>query len=230
MKELLEEFQQKFATVVKEAERLCFMTRDKQLQQDACNHLVALCQEATSLKKGAISDQDENLANAILSYEEMISALRDELRMWIALKADNTDAAWNFLVDAQMHAHWAMQAHQVAAPLVGYVQKLRALEEVLFAPMAFFSVGMIIEYAECSICGQEYGECDHIKGIAYMGEICARHIKHAKRLEEVSIVSVPANKRCRIGHITDEQGVFRDVLTWRPVPPSSAEMVEGEIS
>ena len=75
---------------------------------------------------------------------------------------------------------------------------------------------MIVKDAECSICGKEYGECDHIKGRAYMGEQCYRIIKEADLLE-ASTVEKPANKLCRIISYTGNDGVKRDVLTWRVI-------------
>ena len=76
---------------------------------------------------------------------------------------------------------------------------------------------MIIAKSKCSICGHDYGECDHIVGKAYMGEMCVRIIEEVKELKEISLVTEPANKRARIISITDEDGISRDIMTWRPV-------------
>jgi len=210
-------FQLEFSETANELQKFCFITRAKELQLEACDKLEILKARAGQIKKETINDGDEDSANAMLSFEEMIVALISELKMWIALKGDDADAAWNHLVSAQYAARIAMQVHSVADHLDGYVDHLHILEHVLFPPQAFLSPGMIIERSKCSICGRDYEECDHVVGKAYMGEICVRIIEEVKELTEVSLVTEPANKRARIIRISDEDGILRDVMTWQPV-------------
>jgi hypothetical protein len=92
--------------------------------------------------------------------------------------------------------------------------------------MLFMSSGMIIEESHCSICGQEYGDCTHLTGKAYMGEICQRIIKKCTPLE-VSIVDHPADKRCYAEKIS-HKGKMRDVLTWREQPNSNCKNEHGK--
>ncbi|HVB23022.1 MAG TPA: hypothetical protein VNG51_13855 [Ktedonobacteraceae bacterium] len=218
MNEKVQKFQVEFSEAANEFQKFCFMTRAKELQLEACTALETLRSQASKIKQEVIHSQDEDAANAMLSFEEMIDALLNELRMWVALKEDAADAAWNYLVSAQYAARTAMQAHSVANHLNGYVNHLYMLEQVLFPPLGFLSPGVIIEQSKCSICGQEYGECEHIVGKAYMGEICLRIIEKIKEVKEFSLVSEPANKRARIVRLTDENGILRDVMTWRVVP------------
>jgi hypothetical protein len=210
-------FQIEFSETANELQKFCFLTRAKELQLDACDKLEILKAKASQIKKEAINSRYEDSANAMLSFEEMIVALISELKMWIALKDDNADAAWNHLVSAQYAARTAMQVHSVANHLDGYVNHLHVLEHVLFPPQGFLSPGMIIERSTCSICGRDYEECDHIVGEAYMGEVCVRIIEEVKELTEVSLVTEAANKRARIIRISDEEGILRDVMTWQPV-------------
>jgi hypothetical protein len=209
-------FQKRFSEIAVDCQKFCFMTKAKELQEEARDMLTKLYDEAHSLKLDIISQEDEDAANAMLSFEEIITALRDELNMWIALKEDNPGSAWDYLVNAQRNARNALQVHSVGDHLTGYIQHLDILEHVLFPPQKFMSVGIIVLEAECSICGEEYGECDHIKGKPYMGEQCVRIINHVAQLEDVSIVDNPANKHCRIISFSDGD-VMRDLLTWRVV-------------
>ncbi len=221
MNEKVITFQNKFAQIAGECQRFSYMTRAKEIQAEAKNTLSYLYDEAHNLKLKLIEEKDEDAANAILSFEQIIAALRDELDMWISLKDDDPGTAWNFLVSAGVSAHTALKVHPVGYHLTDYIKHLYVLEHTLFPPQVFFSVGIIVEEAKCSICGQEYGECDHIKGRAYMGEECVRNIKRA-RMVESSVVERPANKRCRIIAISDE-GVMRDFLTWRVVVEDGEE-------
>ena len=221
MDKKVEVFRNKLFKLSEEFTQFCFMSRAKEFQLQSCQQLEELKAEASSLKKEMVKVHDEDSANALLSFEEMILALTSELKMWVALKEDDPNSAWDLLTDAQTAARTAMQAHSVANHLEKYLQRLNQLENLLFPPQTFFSPGMTIRYSECSICGSEYGECNHVVGRAYMGEMCVRIIKDFE-LREVSLVEEPANKRARMLSISDG-GVKRDFLTWRVIPPESAE-------
>jgi hypothetical protein len=196
------------------------MTRAKELQIEAVNALEDFTAEAQKLKQEAIINRDEDTANAMLCYEQIITAISSELKMWIELKDDNSSEAWDHLVEAQFAIHTAMQAYAVAQNLDKHAERLSLLEKLLFPPQTFLSQGIIVNPAdcECSICGQIYGKCDHIKGRAYMGEMCTRIIKHVREVKEVSIVDSPGNKRCRVYRVGNI-----DIMTLREVPATSPE-------
>jgi hypothetical protein len=103
--------------------------------------------------------------------------------------------------------------------LNGYLQRLEVYEKLLFPQMMFSSVGGIVKKSECSICGTDYDECDHIKGNYYMGEMCCRIISEME-LEEVSMVENPANKGCRALTIQDNNGDVIDLMTLRKMDNS----------
>ena len=217
MGDIVAAFEREFWATVQGSMRLCYMTRAKELQEAAFVHLGALSDRTCSLKQQAIADKDEDAANALLALESVADAFASESKMWVALKDDDADAAWTYLVGAQSAAARAMRAHEVGQRLDDYTQRLDVLEQVLFPPQMFRSIGIRILRSSCSICGREYDSCDHIKGRAYMGQMCVRVIDKSELLE-VSVVTDPANKHCRAISITDESGVKRNVMTWRVEP------------
>src|SRR5712691_11090046 len=97
-------FQKRFAEAASDGQRFCFMSRAKELQVEARDKLNELYEEAHALKLDLISQKDEDAANAALSFEEIITALCNELNMWIALKEDDPGSAWDYLVNAQRDA------------------------------------------------------------------------------------------------------------------------------
>jgi len=214
-------FKRKFNKIVDECQRFCYMTRAKEFQLEALERLNSLKKESIALKEKVIAQKDEDSANAMLSFEEMTNALINELNMWIALKDDNPDLAWDYLVEAQGAARHAMQSHDVANHLDDYVERLHILEVLLFPPQHFLSPGMIVKQHVCSICGQDYDDCSHIKGKTYMGKMCVRVIKEAE-LKEVSFTPDPANKHSRIFEI-DDGGVKRDTMTWSIISDTSVK-------
>lgn len=219
MNKEIELFLKEFNEVIRECEKFCFMSRDKEFQQDAIKKLATLKHRATSLKKRMITLKDANSANCMLSLENLIDAIINELEMWIVSKENNPDKAWDLLINAQYAIRTSAQAHDIALELnaEGYANKLHLIEKLLFPLQMFFSPGFVIEGAECSICGKEYGECEHIVGKAYMGKMCNRNITKIKEIEEISIVEEPANKQARILRFTDDDGITRDFMTWRRI-------------
>ena len=216
MNKEIELFLNEFNEVIRECGKFCFMSRGKEFQQEAVKKLKTLKQRAISLKEQMIKVKDENSANTMLSVENLIDAMINELEMWIALKEDNPNKAWDFLINAQYAIRTAAQAHSIAleSNAEGYANKLHLIEKLLYPPQTFSSPSFIIEGTKCSICGKEYGTCDHVVGKAYMGEMCHRIVTKIKEVKEISIVEEPADKRARILQFTDN-GITRDFMTWR---------------
>lgn len=212
----LQELKAEFEETATQCQRFCFAARAREHQEEAIQQLESLRSKTTDLKAQMTITQEEDYANQLLSIEEMIKALTYELKMWVALKDDDPHSAWTNLVQAQSSARSAMQAHEIASHLGPCVEHLSILEKILFPSQMFFSVGVIIKRSTCSICGTEYGDCEHVAGRAYMGQICGRRIEEAE-FRETSIVPEPANKHCRILTISDENGT-RDLMTWRLIP------------
>ena len=198
------------------------MCRASEIQEEAFESLELLKQEATELKREAVKVLDEDSANAMLSIEEACIALSSEIRMYLALKKDEAARAWDHLIDAQRHMQCAITAHDIGDAYFEDYYKLYLLEQLLFPKQLFVSPGMILEKAECSICGSDYDECEHVQGLPYMGDICVRIISSIRECTEVSFVEEPADKRCRILSVSNGDKA-RDTLSWRFVEPDESE-------
>jgi hypothetical protein len=221
MKTPIEVFREHFNDVIEEVQRFAVFVRGIEFQFESISKLEALEQESLTAKLAAVDRQSEDEANAYLAFETMAKALSEEFRFYIKLKNDLPDEAWDHLINAQSCAATAMKAHGVASHLDGYIQRLHTLERLFFPTPVFFSSGFIVRNSECSICHSEYGECSHLKGRPYMGQICTRIVTDAELLE-VSVVSDPADKHCRALHYT-EDGVPRNVFTQRVMEDKEAQ-------
>lgn len=60
------------------------------------------------------------------------------------------------------------------------------------------SVGCAVEKAVCSVCGEEMGQCRHVKGRTYNGKLCYAELTGAKDAYEWSFVAVPAQPRAGV--------------------------------
>lgn len=215
MEDELVKFQDNFGEVVANCQRFTPFVRGIEFQKKAIEDLESLIQTTIKNKEIAIEAQDDTVSNTLLSMECMAKAAKAEIQMVVHIKEDKINEAWESLIDAQSALRTSMQAHPTGAThLEPYAQKLLAYEKLLFPNLMFMSTGLVADEGECSICGSIYGTCEHLKGKAYMGQICHEIVTNIKQLNEISIVEEPASKRCRVYTIQtgDEK---RDIMTWR---------------
>ncbi len=206
-------FVKEFNQTVESVENFLVIARSSILQMEAVEAIRVAAEKVMAEKALAISAGDEDYANLLLGCQCVAIALESEIKMWLHLKAEKPDNAWNELVSAQMASADAMRAHRGFSHLTQHIDRLEAIERLVFPPQVFISSGMIVGYQECSICGGDYDECSHLVGKPYMGEFChivAREIS----LDHVAIVKDPADKRCRVERFSVEGG-YRNRMTWQ---------------
>ncbi|MFZ6727685.1 hypothetical protein ACO0K2_19550 [Undibacterium sp. MH2W] len=206
---------------IKEAEAFLFLARSSDLQHEQCLKLDALIHNVANAKQIAITNQDEDLANLFLGFECTIGAIHSELMMYILLKRDEANAAWDCLVAAQMGVLDAMRAHKGFAHCSERLAQLEQLERLLFPSQVFLSAGFLSTGLECSICGQPTSKCDHLRGRPYMGQLCEFKY-HQPRVHHVAQVKVPADKRCRVVSFKTVEG-HKDRISWKVAPYKNGE-------
>lgn len=220
MSEQIPPFVAEFNQTVKDVEHLLSIARAGELQREALVTLDSTLARVATAKATAVANGEEDYANLLLGCECVAATLMSEIKMWLLLKEEKPDEAWNELVNAQMASVDAVRAHRGFAHLEQHVQRLEAIEKIVFPPQVFVSSGMLVGRQECSVCGSDYDDCDHLIGRPYMGRFCyliARDIS----LDHVAIVKEPADKRCRVERFNVEGGV-RNRMTWR-IEPSDAD-------
>ena len=210
-------FLQKFTEIIDKYGKFFCYTRGIEFQKYSITKLEAFNKELATLKKEIVDNKDEESANIMLSLQELLNSYIEELKMLVFLKEDRMKEAWKSLVESQYFLRSAFQASDIVIGLgaENRANRLFLIEDLLFPPQTFMSISAIVENSECSICGQDYGKCNHVKGKPYMGELCCRVITKIKEVNDVSILTKePANKLCRIESFTD-RGHWRDIMTWR---------------
>jgi hypothetical protein len=220
-----------FNSIIEDCENFCVLTRHSELQKEACTKLDMLLADCKISKREAIQVGDEDTANLYLGFECVATCLSAELAMWVFLKEEKPDDAWDKLICAQMAANEAVRAHKGFAHLVRKGEQLEGFEKNIFPPQVFVSAGLIVRHQQCSICGGEYGECQHLVGKPYWGEFCyivAREFEP----NHVALVKNPADKRCRVMAFAAPDGE-RNRMTWkieaRKTEPSSSTVSSTEI-
>jgi hypothetical protein len=220
----------KYGEVVQEFFGECttytFATRDSELQKATLDRLQAFLAENSRIKREAIESKDEDFANYCLGLDRVAIALHAEISMWLLLKADDPDEAWRRLITAEIAYGEAIKAHRSFDAMQDQVERLDKIECLVFPPQVYLSMGTVVRSKICSICQQEYGDCDHIAGKPYWGEICHTILRNVEP-DHIAIVTEPANKLCRIVHF-DVEGGQRNRMTWKIEPKTRSASVDSE--
>lgn len=206
---------------IKEAEKFLCLARSSPLQHEQCLVLDVLLYNVAKAKQIAVTSQNEDLANLFLGFECAIGAIRSEIMMYVLLKRDDANAAWDRLVAAQMGCLDAMRAHQGFSNCAKRLADLQDLERRFFPPQVFISAGFLSIRLDCSICGQPTSQCNHLRGRPYMGQLC-EFIHRQPRGDHIALVEVPADKRCRVVSFKTRDG-HKNRITWELTPYSEGE-------
>ncbi|WP_147437797.1 MULTISPECIES: hypothetical protein [unclassified Halorubrum] len=179
-----------------------------------------------------IYEEDEDAANQNLMFRCMINSLRHELKMWIDLNKKSWDKAWDALVDSQTFAKSAISAHEThdKCNVREYIEKLEKIEETVFPSQNFNSPEIYVEKFTCTICEDDYSDCDHIAGNPYWGRFCQRQAENIMGMRGAALVDNPKDKKARLqDHVTDD-GMIRDQMTWekREMTEEEKEKYEGQ--
>lgn len=228
MNEKLSVFLEKCNEILGNCEKYIFLARSKEFQQESLEVIEKLVQEAIIISEEMIKKGDGDSANASLSIMANIISIKCKFLMLIALKNDDPNKAWDYLIDAQRYGIIAMRAHKIGDILGPYVETLYLIEKIIFPPQQFTSVGIIVSRFRCSICGIEYGECEHLERKAYMGKICKKIVEDPDHITEITLVEEPASKKCRVNSFFDGK-VNRDFMTWQIIPKDDSEK-KGEFT
>ncbi len=146
-----------------------------EFQREYIDKLSSLHDRLKQLRYSFIAQSDEPYANATFRAQMLVSGTKNFLEMWVLLKEVKPHEAWERLVEAQNGFEIAQRV-LFDPETRNIVLHLLAVEKTVFPPQTFFSSAFTYTEAYCSICNQRYGDCEHIRGRIYVGQICRRKI------------------------------------------------------
>lgn len=170
-------------------------------KQKVVNQLSEFLEVANQFKQRVRGRSPVISANRILALECIATCWLEELEMWIDLKNEEYDEAWDHLITAQDFAESVAGADRRFAEkfhMKSYQKRLNVIEKIVFPQQVFVSPGMTIGSSKCSICGENYQDCDHIQGLAYNGEFCKVIMEEIRSADHLAIVDEPEDKRARV--------------------------------
>ncbi len=75
------------------------------------------------------------------------------------------------------------------------------------------SVGCSMGRTVCSVCGADYGACEHRKGVTYDGKLCVAVLCEPVDAYEFSFVAVPAQREAGVVKAADPDGAYLAALS-----------------
>jgi hypothetical protein len=190
------EMQQVANETLAKALRLCHASCCSELQVEERDKLLELLKKIARHRDQAIGTRNEEEANAAFLHCSIVSSVINYLQLWLLIKDDRMEEAWDQLVDAQDALRCALRFVK-SDTLQHVLMELLALERLLFPPQQFVSGSDYWDYADCTICEGVYGECDHVAGRLYMGSMCAKRPHEIVGVNHVALVDNPRDKGCR---------------------------------
>lgn len=206
---------------------LLSIARDSDLQRQAIIDLQHLFYRLAGLKSEYVTAGDEERANLILGFECVADCMQSELMMWLFLKMEDPEKAWDCLIQAQRAAGASVRTHPGFSRNEHHLARLEAIEKLVFPPQSFVSAGLLVDGQVCSTCGQDYESCSHVAGNPYWGEFCSICPVDVE-LDHGALVTNPDDKRCRVFWVEDD-GVRRNKMTGKAMTPAEIAR-RGEFS
>lgn len=208
-----EKIGENFRDFIDSCGKLNFYTRSKRLQSEKVQECVAYIQEIKGYKAQAIEFESEPAANEFFHMQCVINGLKSVLEMWLALKNDDYQKSWSYLIDAQEYTCIALKIKEYEG-VVNFQQNLIEIENAVFPSWALFnSPGFIESIGKCSICAESFVACDHIENEIYFGSLCHRVDRKVLEVEHTAVVEQPRDKRCIITKTSDDDGNMIDYFT-----------------
>ncbi|WP_135363860.1 hypothetical protein [Halosimplex halophilum] len=204
----------RFVKTVNDITPARYFVRAKQHQNASIDRLYELQEYTVETKNELSSNGNPNDANLLLSIEYMVGALIGELEMIVSLKENRPNDAWEHLLASRNSAEAAARAHQVAEKMnvEPFLDRLDAYEHLLFPSIQFVSPAFDVGSMICSICGEEYSSCAHIKGRAYSGEMCSVELRDIQGFDHLALVDEPYSK----AHRLTQTASGKDLMTLLP--------------
>ncbi|MFJ2458432.1 SEC-C metal-binding domain-containing protein [Pseudomonas neuropathica] len=152
---------------------------------------------------------EEAVLNDIFVLERYVLLIGEYALLWRQIASSKFSESWITLQNAFDLIRLIRRFSNIDTSAIE--DQLYALE-TLYPYKVFFSMGAVVEWFECSICGKDIDsfDCNHRKGELYLGRIAYATARNIVQLDHIAIVDQPADKRCVIS-FSNEDNCFSAV-------------------
>lgn len=154
-----------------------------------------------SVKADILNRQEgpEDILNDLFVIGRVARTISCYVEVWEQIGLGQFSKSWLTLQDC---ADYLRQVKRYSMPPVSgflaFIENQVVELEKLYPYDVFFSVGMTVDLFECSVCGKDMDsfDCPHLRGELHRGNIAYGIAKKITKLDHVSMVLHPEDKRC----------------------------------
>ncbi|MCL5280565.1 MAG: SEC-C metal-binding domain-containing protein [Planctomycetes bacterium] len=156
-------------------------------------------------------DDPDEIPNERFILSTIIAFFEAYNDLWQAIHAGQFSASWERLQDALDCLRSIKKFSNPPVAEFDFFECQLAEIEKLYPYKFFLSTANIVEYAECSICGQDINksDCPHIMGELYRGRVAYGKVTSIAAVDHVAVVTHPEDKRLVFPSIEDNDARFR---------------------
>jgi hypothetical protein len=194
----------KLFSAIQEVIRNHIDTVDADVGVQESKELHRLSEELTLTRKANSSGSNE-LLNDITIIKTYVEFFRSYGRLWYQISTGRYSESWSTLQDANDSLRLIRQWSGLT--LEPLVEQLFALES-LYPYKIFASAGWIVDWYECSICGNDIDsfDCVHRTNELYRGQRACAFAKNIRDMDHIAFVKHPVDKRCVVTIQDDAPG------------------------
>ena len=196
--------------------------------------LQPFAERVCRVKRAANKQRNEFISNEMLGKEAALRSLIHLSSMWIQIKSNKPHDGWNEYAEAENWGQLAARFLENPNLLEFFRDYFISIETVIFPNMIYFSPGFTRTLGKCTICDLKFGECKHIRGRIYFGQVCDEYGYKMIEGDHVAMVDVPRDKKC-YARAYKSEGNWFDRMTWANIEKPAKEgeekgfLIEGTI-
>jgi len=153
------------------------------------------------------SPQDvERVLNEFYVMNRLTDMLAAYSEVWSKILKSEFSSSWHSLQDA---INFLGQTKSLSgcpqSHLLDFFENQLVELEKLYPYNVFFSVGIVVDWFKCSICGKDIDsfDCPHTVGELYWGQVAHGIAQNITEMDHVAMVLHPEDKRCVVKYDDD---------------------------
>lgn len=195
-----------------------FITASKSVIEKWVRKLDESIKENRRMKRYFMQNNNDFASGTFLYSHCMLSAIKSIYLAFKYIKSDEGGKSWMLFVDASDYLDVARlfldKFRMNSAGHEHFVGFLKALENSIFPTnQLFVSPGAKETLGDCSVCGEDFFDCEHIERDIYNGVLCQRVNKRIIEANHIALVKNPRDRRCVIRTIESKDGSVLDVFS-----------------
>lgn len=185
-----------------------------------------------SFKFIAIKNNLEVQANSLLHMQCTLQSIHSVFLTFTLIRQNLNLKAWISLIDAYEYLDIAIKAKEIVHTHIGVPiddsngvfeirRRILNIEKGLFPSHKVYNSSALIEtLGKCSICKNNFPDCEHIEGNIYSGLYCQRIEKEILDVDHIAMVENPKDRRCVYTSQHNLKEIAVDIFSREPLEQS----------